>query len=120
MAVGWTPHQEKLVNDQIATFPIDSDRCGDLARGILPVARCVEAGAHGLRVKAKPGQGFYVEPRIGGRSWRCHVLVSVVAHGVDALTGSPGTPIGEYLGAHWKHVECLDLLPSDLVEPICR
>jgi len=120
MAVGWNASQRREVETSLARHPHTSGRCAQAAREILPVAKALDPQAHALLVE--PGLAFarYVLPRHRPRpEWHHHVLVEVLAHGVDALTGPDGHPLVDYLATYFDapqahRVRAVDLGRDDL------
>lgn len=117
MPIRWSRVQLQQVSALIDAHPVRSGECADLARRILPVARERDAAAAGMVIRPLPDHGIYVVPRVGGTRWRHHVTVAAENHCVDALTGAPGTPRGDYLEQHWSYAEELSMELDDLEDP---
>lgn len=111
--VAWTHDEQAAVEATLERFPVASGRCFDVARDVLEVARSRDATSKAWKIK--PRQGRFVVPKIHlGQRWFHHFTVEVEHHGVDALTGSAGTPWQSYLGVHWKYADDLLCIESSL------
>jgi hypothetical protein len=107
MPISWSPPQREMVARVLARHPAESNRCGQAAREILPVARQVDAGARARKLLPLEGR-FVVTKRPLEQRWYQHVAVHAQEHVVDALTGVEGTPARSYLEQHWMYPESLD------------
>jgi hypothetical protein len=99
--------------------PIESARCAEAARAVLPIARERSEGAEAVVIL--PRVGRFVVPRnvTPTPRWFHHVSVIVEAHHVDALTGPDGCPAPEYLARHFLYPtylreDSVDLARGDL------
>jgi hypothetical protein len=93
MGVQWTEAQAERVRDAMREFPVDSGRCVELARVVLPIAQQREEAAELRKLTAK---GWYMPTHNGPSDWVFHVTTQAEAHWIDALTGVPGHPSATY------------------------
>lgn len=90
----------------LARHGIQSGRCEEAAREMLPIGRERDRDARAWRLF--PREGRYVVPKVRlERPWYFHVTVEAEAHYVDALTGAYGTPSGQYLVEHWNEADAI-------------
>lgn len=109
MAIPWKPEQRRRIVRILGDHKLDSGRCENAARAILPVATQCDPRAHILRITPR-GKARYVEPVVSlAKPWYFHVTTEVALHRVDVLTGADGTEIEDYLAKHWKNPEWLEV-----------
>lgn len=117
MSLEWDAGETQSIESAIRQHPVDSGRCAALARRVYTVAQSRDADTHGLQVRPKKPARFVV-PRIDSPPrWSSHTLVSTRAHAVDALTGTPGCLLDDYLAQHWEYPDQLtthDVDPFDV------
>ena len=121
MTVSWSDDQRAKVDSTLAEHPLDSHRCADTARAIIPTARDLD-GASKARIvlPGLPGARCVLPREFSPRPyWTHHVTVAVTDHYVDGLTRSPGEPSTSYLGKHFHRpefhtIEDVDLERDDL------
>ena len=88
MAIDWRDSQRTRVDKSLCDHPLESGRCQEAAREILPVATEIDAGARTRLLRPKPGEGRFVVPKVKlGVRWYDHYSVNAQRHYVDALTG---------------------------------
>ena len=112
MSLPWSNRDREAVERILSVNPPPTNLCEEVATQIVGVAR--RAGWDGRRRRVEIVEGFvaaqYVLPkRWPGLGWQYHVLAETRAHGVDAITGADGHPIGSYLQDLWEHADCLRL-----------
>ncbi len=101
MAIDWTLGQRKQVVAHLDAHHVQSGRCLEAARGVLPIAQARDEGARPW--KLIPGEGRFVVPKHPlARKWWHHYTVEAVDHYVDALAGADGTNRANYSEQHWQ------------------
>lgn len=115
MPLTWPPSDDETLRKAMVEHAAEKNRCVELARIVLGVARKHDAAARALQVlpKGRPAR-FVIPKRPLPRPWSMHVLTETRAHGVDALTGVPGCERERYLETHWEYVDWLRVVPVDL------
>lgn len=115
MALGWKTEARPKVVELIQRFPPESGACADLARSLMPVAS--EHDPNVVPVVMRPKVGWLVCPKIDFPCrWYHHVLLVLMSHGVDALTGVDGTSEQTYLETHWKYPDQYIIELADLTD----
>lgn len=106
MAIPWSNAQRRTVGSALDKHPVDSGRCVEAAKLILPSA--LENDPDSEIWELWPAEGQFVLPRrsIGAR-WYFHATLETQDHYVDALTGVDGTPRVSYLNEHWQESDAL-------------
>jgi hypothetical protein len=66
MAVDWNREQHGRVEQVLANYPIESDRCETAAWQLWPIGREVDALAEVWQLL--PAEGRYIAPKVGGVS----------------------------------------------------
>lgn len=113
MAVRWGPTEHAAVAAILQKHPVDSRRCADAAREILPVAHDVDSQARARILR--PTEGRYLATHsMAGRRWRHHVSVALMQHLVDALTGVDGTEEDRYLNQYFQFPDAVAWEDTDL------
>lgn len=113
MAIPWNAAQRRKVSSALAKYPADSSKCAAAARQLLPVAKEVHPGAYGIQLlPAEPAP--YLLTTGGHRKWYHHVLVEVIEHRVDALTGPSGDPARQYLALRFQYPDDIRELEVDV------
>jgi hypothetical protein len=106
MAIQWSDDDRQRVAVLLERYPVESGRCEDLARRLLPIASGCDANSKMWRIE--PAEGRYVVPKVKlDALWFFHVTTECAAHYVDALTGIHGTAWAEYLPMHWTETDAL-------------
>lgn len=80
--------------------------CAAAARRVLPVARQVHPDAYGVQLLPTDAAPFLLTVT-GHRKFYHHVVVDVIDHRVDALTGTPGHPTHTYLNFYFQYPEAI-------------
>lgn len=116
MTVSWNDDQRAKVDAMLAEHPLDSYRCADAARAVLPTARELDGASKARIVLPNLLGARWVLPReFSPRPyWAHHVTVAVTDHYVDGLTRSPGEPMSSYLGKHFHRPELHTVADVDL------
>jgi hypothetical protein len=115
MSLTWPPPDDVTLRQAMPEHPAETNRCVELGRIVLDVARKHDAEARALQVLPKgPRARFVIPKRPLPRSWSMHVLTETRAHDIDAFTGSRGCERESYLETHWQHVDWLRVVPVDL------
>lgn len=115
MSLTWPPPDEVALQEAMLEHPAEKNRCVELARVVLGIARKHDADAGALQILPKgPRARFVIPVRPLPRAWSMHVLTETREHRVDALTGVPGCESERYLAAHWQHIDWLKVVPVDL------
>lgn len=102
MAIRWNRMQFREVTAALQQFPAHSDKCAAAARRILPIARQLRDDARGIQLSPIDGAP-YLLPIKGSRKFYHHIVVEVVSHRVDALTGASGHPSSSYLATFFQY-----------------
>jgi hypothetical protein len=113
VSLSWNAAQEEAVAGVLARYPAESNRCVELARAVLPLARQLDAGACVRLIR--PRVGRYVAPKQRmPKPWFTHAVTEATLHYLDAFTGPPGIEGDRYLVAHFEHPEDHDVREVDL------
>jgi hypothetical protein len=107
MAIDWSTSQRPRVGRILRDCPVESGRCRNAARRILPVASETDTVAQIWELWPTEGC-FVLAKNPAARGWYFHATVETVTHLVDALTGVEGTSYASYLEAHWLETDALE------------
>lgn len=111
MPLDWTLRQRAKVETVFAQHPVESKRCMEAARGVLPVAQQRDLHA---RARVLRSDGL-VLPREGPPWFHHHVATLTRSHDLDAFTGADGCPDEEYLERHWQFPDVLEWKDIDIM-----
>jgi hypothetical protein len=115
MPIGWTMEAHPRVVGLLQRFPPESNACADLARNLKPIAD--EHDPDVIPILMTPKMGWFVSPKINvGQRWNHHVLLVLMGHCLDALTGVDGTLRNSYLEAHWNYPDQYIIERADLLD----
>jgi hypothetical protein len=115
MSLTWPPVEETALQEAMLEHPAEKNRCVELARIVVDVARPHDGNTGARQIRPKGPRARFVIPRRPlPRSWSMHVFTETRAHGVDALTGVSGCERERYLEVHWQHIDWLQIAPVDL------
>lgn len=111
MALEWSPGDRAEIDAVLGDHPVDSNRCVQAARGLLPIARRRDREARS-RVLRSDG---LVLPRSGPPWFHHHVATLTRGHDIDAFTGPPGREDHLYLQEFWQYPEALEWQEIDIM-----
>jgi hypothetical protein len=119
VAVDWKPEERARVEQAIARNPVDSGRCAVLARRVLSIGLERDPSSCARHIRPRTAARYVVPKLDPSPRWGSHTYAEVHAHGVDALTGAPGTAAAAYLEQHWKYAELLvvEEVDADKIDP---
>ena len=112
MSIRWTEAQRRRVQEVLDRHPIQSGRCAETARQLLPVAMSVDASARARLLRPKDDAPFILSLEYG--HFYHHVATEMIAHMVDALSGSDGVHAPSYLSQYWRYPTEIEIIDADL------